>query len=649
MLVLSACQKKSTVIDRPPSLPPPPSPSVRSEEGAGNADDGEKIDTERSEPTSERVAVEETHSSVGYGEETLNDEIEPLKKEMEKKESRSRESDRRGDTKIIARYEKLKASRKKSREAAAGEAYEASFDGAVGYAGEGVGTAATRSSRFTGAAAASVKAATHDDNEEIVSYREFCRERGADISPYRWDVSERYIIKVTHADSSTAFGRDITIADATGTAVFSARTPASGEIVLLPEIDLENYRKISDYTLAVDNGKPVPLEKGREDLLSRVLVSPRKLPEKLTLQICFLMDATGSMGDEIEQLQDVIFSIHSRIISLPSKPEVLFSLVAYRDRKDTYPVKGHHFTGSIDRFQVALESLRAGGGGDYPEDIEAGFNWCLDSLSWNREALKFIFLVADAPPHLDKKERSYLYSARQCRQKGVMVCPVGASGLDIRGEYVFRQIALVTRGQFVFLHYGEKGESDGRTTAADPGKVSHHTGSNYNARRLDDIVVDIVSGELSFLTPGEKVVRDFPEPEQQRELLDIRMRNLLQQVVDVRTPLGGKSIVLSPFSIADSTLAQLSEYLWGTALEKLPGYTDASIIERQRLKEVLKEQAISLSGLTGEKDAMDIGKLLNADYLILSRLHFLGAMRLCHMRLVDCTTGAIVRAARVRL
>ncbi|MBN1577620.1 MAG: hypothetical protein JW913_13760 [Chitinispirillaceae bacterium] len=72
-------------------------------------------------------------------------------------------------------------------------------------------------------------------------------------------------------------------------------------------------------------------------------------------------------------------------------------------------------------------------------------------------------------------------------------------------------------------------------------------------------------------------------------------------------------------------------------------------IERQRLAELLKEKAISLSGLTEDQPAVDVGRLLNADYMILARLHFLGSMRLCHMRLVDCATGAVVRAARVRL
>ncbi|MCW8966844.1 MAG: VWA domain-containing protein, partial [Candidatus Pacearchaeota archaeon] len=509
--------------------------------------------------------------------------------------------------------------------------------------------AATPKSRVIGKAAQSVKAAAHDDNEEIISYREFCRDRGDGFSPYWWDISTRYILKVTREDGKTVWNTPLSLIDKNGKKCFTAITPASGEIVLLPKMDLSlPYNGIKGYSVIVD-GTKLQLERPQDDYLRIVLESERPLLQQIPLQICFLMDATGSMGDEIEQLQDVIFSIHSRIMALPAQPKVEFTIVAYRDRRDAFLVKGRQFTGDIDSFQLALEEVEARGGNDYPEDIEAGLGWCLDSLAWRDTSLKFIFLVADAPPHMDKKKDSYLQAARRCRKEGIMICPVGASGLDLTGEYVFRQLAMMTRGQFVFLHYGEKGESDGKATPLDPGKVSHHTGSNYNARRLDDIVVDIVSTELAFLTPEAKIVRNYPEPQQQSELLDIRMTNLLRQIVDVPTSLTGKSIVLSPVSAVDSSLNELSEYLWTSALEKLPKYTEASLIEREKLQEILREQAISISGLTEEKGAIDVGKMLNADYMILSKLHFLGSLRLCHMRMVDCTTGRIVSAARVRL
>ncbi|MBN1757793.1 MAG: hypothetical protein JW863_05720 [Chitinispirillaceae bacterium] len=67
------------------------------------------------------------------------------------------------------------------------------------------------------------------------------------------------------------------------------------------------------------------------------------------------------------------------------------------------------------------------------------------------------------------------------------------------------------------------------------------------------------------------------------------------------------------------------------------------------MEEVLKEQALSLSGVTDDNGGAAVGKLLNADYMILSRLQFLGVLRFCSMRLVDCGSGEVLRAARVKL
>jgi hypothetical protein len=105
----------------------------------------------------------------------------------------------------------------------------------------------TGASHFTGEAARRVKAATHDDNEEIISYREFCRDRARVDSPYPWDISERFIVKVTHSDGNTAWNRKIAFVNSKGKTCFSAATPASGEIVLLPKIDLDPaYENIAE-------------------------------------------------------------------------------------------------------------------------------------------------------------------------------------------------------------------------------------------------------------------------------------------------------------------------------------------------------------------------------------------------------------------
>lgn len=272
-----------------------------------------------------------------------------------------------------------------------------------------------------------------------------------------------------------------------------------------------------------------------------------------------------------------------------------------------------------------------------------------DSLSWKERAARFVFLMGDAPPHLDYGDSThYVWAMRQARERGIMIVPVGASGLRARGEFVFRQMGFLTRGPFVFLHYGETGESEGAGTAADPGKVSHHTGSNYEVRRLDDIVVDIIFRELGYGANEAQTVRTYLAPEQEGEMLDVRLENLLLQVVRDDLRLSDKRVVVAPFATEDSSLNALAQYLWEGALEKIPGLSDMTLVERARLEEVLKEHALDLSGVT-DAQTKDLGTVLSADYLVLSRIHFLGIVRVCHMRLVDCGSGQVLAAGRVKL
>ena len=501
-----------------------------------------------------------------------------------------------------------------------------------------------------GAQAGSVKAASHDDNAEFPQYQKFCRDNPVQSLRivYPWDVSTRLIIRVLDKDSATVPWARVELLNRLNRPVFSALTPASGEIILLPNVDLPEQAGLS---LRVNGGDARPLvQRPNEDAVTLALPGKRQLPQALSAQICFLVDATGSMGDEIAQLQDVIFSIHQRLRALPGKPSLEFSLTAYRDQGDEFLVKGRPFTADIDTFQAHLNGLAADGGGDTPEDIEAGLAYALDSLGWKSGTLKFIFLIADAPPHTGQaRPDNYLVMARAARGRGVMICPVGASGLDRTGEFVFRQLALLTGGDFVFLHYGEAGESDGAATAADPGKVSHHTGGNYSAKRLDDLVVDIVRRELAYLDPAIAAQRRAPAPDADAEMLDLRLNSLLAQVLRADIGLSGKTVVVTPFAAADPSLNNISDYLWEGALGLAARLAPVKVIERARITEIFKEHALSQTGLANPESEAKVGKLLGADYVLLTRINYLGLRAVCHSRLVDCATGVILSAARVGL
>ena len=69
------------------------------------------------------------------------------------------------------------------------------------------------------------------------------------------------------------------------------------------------------------------------------------------------------------------------------------------------------------------------------------------------DAIRLIFLIADAPPHLDyPQDKDYATEMMRAQEKG-KVFSVASSGLDKQGEYIFRQIAQQTMGKFLFILY----------------------------------------------------------------------------------------------------------------------------------------------------------------------------------------------------
>ncbi|MCA9969633.1 MAG: VWA domain-containing protein, partial [Anaerolineales bacterium] len=212
------------------------------------------------------------------------------------------------------------------------------------------------------------------------------------------------------------------------------------------------------------------------------------------LDVLFLIDATGSMADEINELKENIRVIAAQIAALPAQPDVRFGMVTYRDRGDAYVTQVTDFTPDVDAFAAALARVSADGGGDYPEDLNEALSQAVHTPEWRvEETVSLIFLVADAPPHLDYGQQNH-YAAEmlQAAARGIKIYPIASSGLDEQGEYIFRQLAQTTGGRFIFLTYGAGG----------PGTTGTETDlnvSDYTVGSLDTLVVRIITEELDFL------------------------------------------------------------------------------------------------------------------------------------------------------
>ena len=65
--------------------------------------------------------------------------------------------------------------------------------------------------------------------------------------------------------------------------------------------------------------------------------------------------------------------------------------------------KAFDLTNDIDAVYGHLQDFRAAGGGDTPESVNEALHEAVNKMSWSqdRRVLKIIFLVGDAPPHMD--------------------------------------------------------------------------------------------------------------------------------------------------------------------------------------------------------------------------------------------------------
>jgi hypothetical protein len=348
----------------------------------------------------------------------------------------------------------------------------------------------------------SLSAGSIDDNElwdQYLLYRQEFEALGLPISPV--EVEGRQIIEVTDDAGEPVVGADLEVRDASGAVVETLRTYSDGRALFHAPTtaDPDTQQRTTFEVTATKGGTSATIELDPETA-THPLVLDGAENGALALDVLFLIDATGSMSDEIERLKANIASVSEQIGTLPGEPEVRFAMTVYRDRGDAYVTRTFDFTSDLGQFSDALDEVAADGGGDTPESLGAALDEAVDAPSWrDDDAVKLVFLVADAPPHLPgdagfEDEPDYAEAVREAARRGIKVMPVASSGLDAQGEYVFRQLAQITMGRLVFLTYGADGSSPGSST---PLNVAP---DDYDVLSLDALIVQLVADELEPLT-----------------------------------------------------------------------------------------------------------------------------------------------------
>jgi len=307
--------------------------------------------------------------------------------------------------------------------------------------------------------------------------------------------------------------QDFPVADAVvqlltgGEIIWEARTDNTGKAELWA--GLFNQKDAAELqAVAIVDGQKHDLGKLKtaKDGFNRQQISVACQAPK-NVDIVWAVDATGSMGDEIEYLKTELLDVIGRAKS--HNPELAFRMgtVFYRDQGDEYLTKSSGLSPDIAQTVAFIGKQFAGGGGDYPEAVHTALEEAIFNQKWSENAIaRICFLVLDASPHQSPEVNASLQrSIREAARLGIRIVPVTASGIQKDTEFLMKFFGLATNGSYVFLtdHSGIGGKHIEPTT------------DEYKVELLNDLLVRLITEYTTIKTcSGQSAIR-FEDPQAQ--------------------------------------------------------------------------------------------------------------------------------------
>ncbi|MBO5164353.1 MAG: VWA domain-containing protein [Ruminococcus sp.] len=297
-----------------------------------------------------------------------------------------------------------------------------------------------------------------NDNDNWGFFRNLISSGTITLPEYCFDVTRRIKVEITDGAGTPLPNVTAVLVDKDGNLVWSAVSGKDGAAYLFyPDTEPQELDFVNVVSGEASQQLPIEMNEqgddgGQEDeqtsaineTMQAVLETPESLYEKM--QVMFILDTTGSMGDEMLFLQSEFGSIAEAVGS----DNIEYSVNFYRDKGDEYVTKCNPFTSDTAEISACLNAEIATGGGDHPEAVAEILTETLADTQWDSEAVKVAFLIFDAPPHSGTK--SELDRAiHAASEQGIHVVPVVSSNSDRYTEIFARVLAVATNGTYVFL------------------------------------------------------------------------------------------------------------------------------------------------------------------------------------------------------
>lgn len=301
---------------------------------------------------------------------------------------------------------------------------------------------------------------------------------------YQLTIARRIAVTVLNAQNEPLSNVPVVWVGANGQDVYRAVTDASGLAYLFAFSD--DQAQGGTVTISLDGAEDSQPVASGEDTLRFVMDAPVRAAE--TLDLMFVIDTTGSMGDELSYLQAELEDVIRSVSDAHPNTRIRLSVNFYRDKGDAYLVLPFDFTENIRQSLADLAAQSAAGGGDNPEAVDVALANALNEHDWAEGSVRLCYLVCDAPPHSNQlnvvTQLQKLLPAFAAN--GVHLIPVASSGVDTEAEYFLRTAAALTGGTYTFL-------------TNDSGIGGDHlepTIGEYQVRPLNELLVEITSRYL---------------------------------------------------------------------------------------------------------------------------------------------------------
>lgn len=301
----------------------------------------------------------------------------------------------------------------------------------------------------------------------------------------KWGINLTKRIAVTvQSGQNVIGGAYVILLDAQGNEIWSTISDNKGKAYLFYHVFQQNG---SPKKIVVKYAEKTAEQPLGDSVAAAYTISLENAAKRSTaLDLMFVCDTTGSMGDELSYLQQELADIILRVKKQNGNIPLRLSVNFYRDTGDEYVVRPFPFVSDVNTAISNLKAQSADGGGDFEEAVEQALNDAIYKHEWSSNAsAKLLFLILDAPPHDSAKaEMQKLMTA--AAKNGIRIIPVTASGIDKNTEYLMRALSTGTGGTYV-------------TLTDDSGIGGSHiepTIGESKVYKLNDLLVNIINDYL---------------------------------------------------------------------------------------------------------------------------------------------------------